>query len=116
MSDWSYIIGQNLLVSASQFSLGSIALSSTYSVINFSKTQEILDNGVSALRKYLYVAIAWLVANCLVMYSQFKYRGVLAAFVFNLVYIVWIVISYQQAFDIAAKQNGLIVRGMFEVD
>lgn len=58
-----------------QAAIGSVEMSSRFSVMNFSKDQDTLQNAADALRSYLYVAFMWTLATVLVMYSQYGYYG-----------------------------------------
>src|SRR5436189_1415940 len=106
-TNWSKIVGTSLLLSATQASIGSIELSSRFSVKNFSKDQETLQNAADALKQYLVVAFVWTLGTVLVMYSQEGKQGALCVLLFNLMYIAWIYISYQNAFRDAALKYKL---------
>jgi hypothetical protein len=109
MSDanWSKIIGESLILAAIQTSLGSIELSSKYSVMNFSKDQDTLNGAMVALREYCLIAILWMVGTCAVLYSQFGWKGFVTGFVANNAVLVWIIISYMKCFKKAAIKYGL---------
>ena len=106
-SDWPKILGQAIFYSSIQAAIGSVEMSSKFSVINFSTSQPVLDNAHSALNGYMLVGGIWALGTCLVLYSQYGMRGVIAGLICNLMYIMWIWISYHQAFRTAAKKYGL---------
>ena len=104
---WAKIIGQAIFYSSIQAAIGSVEMSSKFSVMNFSKDQETLQNAADALRSYMYVAIMWTIATVLVMWSQYQLKGAIIGLVANLCYIGWIYFSYVKAFSITAQKNGL---------
>lgn len=105
--NWPKILGQAIFYSSIQAAIGSVEMSSRFSVMNFSKDQETLQNAADALRSYMFVAIMWTLATVLVMYSQYGCYGILAALVANILYVGWIYFSYINAFNSAAKKYGL---------
>jgi len=107
------MFGQAIFYASIQFSIGSVEMSSKFSVHNFSKTQEILDNAADALRNYMYIAALWTVATMLIMYSQYDIMGVIVGLVANIGCIAWIYFSYIHSFKIAAEKNKLKVPSVF---
>ncbi len=107
-SEWPKILGQAIFYSSIQASIGSVEMSSKFSVMNFSKDQETLQNAADALRSYLYIAALWALATVLVLYSQYGMRGAIAGLLANLGYIVWIYVSYIHSFKVAAEKYGLV--------
>jgi len=101
------VIGQAIFYSSIQASLGSVEMSSRFSVVNFSKDQETLDNAASALKSFMYVAFMWALATVLVLYSSYGTKGAIIGFIANLAYIAWIYLSYINAFHVAALKYGL---------
>jgi fatty acid desaturase len=115
-SDWPKILGQAIFYSSIQASIGSVEMSSKFSVMNFSKDQETLQNAADALRSYLYIAALWALATVLVLWSQYGLRGAIAGLLANLGYIVWIYTSYIHSFKVAAEKYGLIPPYVFFSD
>lgn len=105
--NWPKILGQAIFYSSIQAAIGSVEMSSKFSVMNFSKDQETLQNAADALRSYLYIAAMWTLATILVLYSQYGMSGAIAGFVANLVYVGWIYFSYIHSFKIAANKYKL---------
>ena len=99
---WAKMTGEAILLSSIQVSLASVEMSSKFSVINFCKDQETLQNAADALRNYILVASGWMVGTMLVLYSKYGNAGAIAAFIANMLYILWIHISYVLAFRKAA--------------
>src|SRR3990172_11685321 len=88
--NWPKILGQAIFYSSIQAAIGSVEMSSRFSVMNFSKDQETLQNAADALRSYLYVALMWTFATVLVLYSQYGFSGAIVGFIANMAYIGWI--------------------------
>ncbi|QKF93581.1 hypothetical protein QKU48_gp0123 [Fadolivirus algeromassiliense] len=106
-TNWPKILGQAIFYSSIQAAIGSVEMSSKFSVMNFSKDQETLQNAADALRSYLYIALMWTVATVLVMYSQYGIQGAIAGIVANVVYVGWIYFSYIYSFRVAANKYKL---------
>ena len=100
-------IGEAIIFGSIQFSIGSVEMSSKFSVMNFAKDQETLQNAADSLKNYMYVALAWTIATMLVMYSQYSYPGLIVGFLSNMMYVAWIYFSYVHAFKTAATKYGL---------
>ena len=107
------MLGQAIFYASTQASLGSVAMSSTFSVKNFSKEQEILDNAADALKEYIYIATFWTIAAMLVLFSQYGVLGAVAGFFTNMGYIMWIYCSYIKAFKESATKYKLQVPKVF---
>jgi hypothetical protein len=105
--DYAGILGQGLFLSSISFSIGSVAMSSTFSVINFSTDEVTLQNAANALAQYVLLSVIWTVATMLVMYSQHSWCGALIGFLCNLVITGWIVGMYVHAFRIASRKNNI---------
>jgi hypothetical protein len=105
--NWPKILGQAIFYASIQAAIGSVEMSSRFSVMNFSKDQETLQNAADALRSYIYIAFTWALATILVMYSQFGISGAIAGLIANIMYVGWIYFSYLRAFNVAANKYGL---------
>jgi hypothetical protein len=111
----SYILGKAILFSSFQFAIGSVEMSSKFSVKNFSKDQETLDNAVSALRDYVLIGLFWSLGTCLIFYANYGAKGMLWNLLCNLLIIAWIYFSYLKAFNDAANKYKLVVPSIFDV-
>ncbi len=100
-------IGEAIIFGSIQFSIGSVEMSSKFSVMNFSKDQETLQNAAYALSDYLKIALLWTVGTSLIMYSNFHKLGLYANLIVNAVIVGWIYYSYHICFQKAAEKNGL---------
>jgi hypothetical protein len=88
-------------------------MSSKFSIINFCKDQETLQNAADSLKNYMYVALAWTIATMLVMYSQYGVAGLVVGALSNMAYVGWIYFSYIHAFNKAATKYGLVAPTVF---
>ena len=101
------ILGKAILLASIQASIGSVEMSSKFSVINFSKDQETLQAASNALTGYIFVGIVWTAGAVLISYGQHGIPGLVTALIANLIMMVWIIWSYVFAFECAAKKYGL---------
>lgn len=105
--NYAKMIGESILYASIQFAIGSVEMSSKFSVKNFSKDDETLQNAADALVEYLKIGIMWTIGVTLLVYSNHGFRGLIASLLMNLLIIVWIYCSYLQAFNAASKKYGL---------
>lgn len=110
----SYIVGKSILFASMQFAIGSVEMSSKFSVKNFSTAQEVLDNAVIALRDYLFIGFLWMVGTCLIFYTNYGMKGFWINVGSNMLIMFWIYESYMHAFKAAAEQNKLVIRPVFQ--
>ena len=104
------LLGEAILFSSIQFSIGSVEMSSKFSVKNFSNDQATLQNAADALSDYLKISIVWTIGVVLLLYSKYKFIGLLAGLVSNSIVILWIYLSYMSAFKAACvKTPGLVM-------
>ena len=101
------IIGKAIMLSSIQVAFGSVEMSSRFSVLNFSKDQDILQNAANALSAYIVIGTAWSIGTILVLASSYGKTGLIAGIVCNAIIMAWIVISYRLAFKSAAKKYAL---------
>lgn len=101
------LFGEAILLASIQFSIGSVEMSSKFSVKNFSKDQETLQNAADSLCDYLKIAFVWTVGVSLLLYSKYKWIGLIISIISNAIVTMWIYFSYMSAFrDAAAKIPG----------
>lgn len=101
------IIGEALLYASIVSSIGSVEMSSKFSVMNFSKDQETLQRASDALSSFLIVGLFWSIGNIFILYSKYDMKGLIWGVILNAVAILWIILSYMHAFNVAAKEQGL---------
>ena len=78
-------LSEAILFGSIQFSIGSVEMSSKFSVMNFSKDQETLQNAAYALTDYLKIALLWTIGCSFILYSNFGYIGLSMSIFTNLV-------------------------------
>jgi len=101
------LLSSALFLSSVQFSIGSVLLSSTYSVRNFSKDQDTLNNGCGALKEYETVAFIWMIIVALFLVYSHGLKGLIIGLIFNILVIGWIHWRYCIAFKDACKKHNL---------
>ena len=100
-------LGEAILFASIQFSIGSVEMSSKFSVMNFSKDQETLQNAAYALTDYLKIAVLWCVGTSLIMFSNYSYVGLATNIFINGIIVGWIIYSYHICFLKAAEKYKL---------
>lgn len=103
------MLGEAILFASIQFSIGSVEMSSKFSVKNFCSDQPTLQNAADALSDYLKISIIWTLGVILLLYSKYKIIGAIAGIVSNLIVILWIYYSYMAAFRSAIGKNKTLV-------
>jgi len=108
------LIGKSILFASMQFAIGSVEMSSKFSVKNFSKDQDTLQNAADALSDYLIIGLLWTIGTCLIFYANYKWNGVIINTLINLSIMYWIYWSYVKSFDSACTKYGLQPPIMFK--
>ena len=103
------MLGEAILYGSIQFSVGSVEMSSKFSVKNFSKDQETLQNAADALMDYIKISFIWTLGVTLLLFSKYGWQGAVASVVANAVVVAWIYFSYLDAFKVAVKKNDKLV-------
>jgi len=109
----SEVIGQSILLASMQAAIGSVEMSSKFSVLSFAKDQDTLQRAADALTSYLIIALIWTLGTSMILYSEFGKLGLIYSVITNAVIVGWIFISYWRAFGIAAKRNNLEMPKLF---
>ena len=117
-----YILGKAILMASMQFAIGSVEMSSKFSVKNFSKDQRTLDNAIKALKDYMIIGSLWTLGTSMIFYVNYGLKGLLMNIIANISIMLWIYLSYYTAFnesvDLFKKENPneipLIVRGILD--
>ncbi len=107
------VIGKSILFASMQFAIGSVEMSSKFSVKNFSKDQATLQNAADALSDYMIIAVFWTLGTSLVFFANHGIQGLIANILCNVAIMVWIYASYMVAFRHAAEANRLQMPKMF---
>lgn len=108
------IIGKSILLAGFLVALASVEMSSRFSVLNFAKNDQVLQNAANALSSFLFIGLVWAVGSTAVLYSSYGISGLCAGLVSNGIILAWIYGSYMSAFMRAAKDNGLTPPKMFQ--
>lgn len=108
------IIGKSILLAGFLVALASVEMSSRFSVLNFAKDSQVLQNAANALSSFLFIGIVWAIGSTAVLYSSYGISGLVAGFVSNGIILAWIYGSYMSAFMRAAKENNLDPPKMFK--
>lgn len=101
------LMGNAILLASIQASIGSVEMSSKFSVVNFSKDQRTLQAASDALTGYLLIGTVWMIGAVFISYGEYGCRGLVASLIANIVIMGWIIISYLQAFRIATNSYNL---------
>ena len=97
------VMGNAILLASIQASIGSVEMSSKFSVVNFSKDQRTLQAAADALTGYLLIGTVWMIGSVFISYGEYGCSGLVASLIANTVIMGWIILSYLQAFNIASK-------------
>jgi len=100
-------LGESILLSSISFSIASVELSSKFSVKNFAKDQETLDNAANALSDYMKIGILWAVGCMLVLYAKYGLQGLIYSLIMNAIILYWVYSSYKKCFQFAADKYNL---------
>ena len=101
------LLGEAILLASMQFSIGSVEMSSKFSVRNFSKDQDTLQNAADALSDYLRIGLLWTIGLTILFYAKYDKIGAIICLLSNILIITWIYYSYVLAFDCASKKYNL---------
>lgn len=109
------MLGNSILFASIQASIGSVELSSKFSVVNFSKDQTTLQGASDALTGYMIIAVIWTFGSALISYGQYGKVGLITSVIANLVMVSWIFFSYLHCFKVAADRYGLQFPKLFRM-
>jgi hypothetical protein len=108
------IIGEAILLSSIQVSLGSVIMSSVFSIYSFAKDQVTLQKASDALSNYLVIACIWTFGTALTLFAKYGKQGLVYGILFNALIISWIYFTYRRAFRMVCQSHGLTMPTMFE--
>ena len=104
------MLGEAILYSSIQFSIGSVELSSKFSVKNFSTDQLTLQNAADALMDYIKVSLIWAIGVTLLLFSKYGVIGAITSLISNILVVSWIYFSYIQSFKhVVVRSNGKLI-------
>lgn len=107
------VVGKAILFASMQFAIGSVEMSSKFSVKNFSKDQATLQNAADALTDYIIIGFVWTLGTCFILFANYGIKGLVANLVANIVIMGWIYMSYINAFRQAVETYKLKMPSMF---
>lgn len=118
-----YILGKAILMASMQFAIGSVEMSSKFSVKNFARDQRTLDNAIKALKDYMIIGTLWTIGTSMIFYVNYDVKGLVMNIMANASIMLWIYLSYYSAFREAVQmfnqenpsQTPLQVKGIFEL-
>ena len=106
-NEYAILFGEAILLASMQFSIGSVEMSSKFSVKNFSKDQETLQNAADALTDYLRIGILWTIGLSVLFYAKYAVEGFAMILITNILIMSWIYYSYINCFNHAALKYNL---------
>lgn len=110
------MLGNSILLASIQASIGSVEMSSKFSVVNFSTDQATLQAAADALTGYLLIALVWTIGSAMISFGQYSYPGLVTSIVANAVLVGWIYFSYLQAFRVVIQRRPeLVFPKLFEI-
>lgn len=99
------MLGNSILLASIQASIGSVEMSSKFSVVNFSTDQSTLQAAADALTGYLIIALVWTIGSAMISFGQYSYAGLVTSIAANAVLVGWIYFSYLQAFRVVVQKR-----------
>uniref|UniRef100_A0A6C0KSI5 Uncharacterized protein n=1 Tax=viral metagenome TaxID=1070528 RepID=A0A6C0KSI5_9ZZZZ len=101
------ITGKAILFASMQFAIGSVEMSSKFSVKNFSKDQTTLQHAADALSDYIFIGVVWTLGTCMMFWGNYGMKGAIINFIANFIIMAWIMTSYKGAFEYACVTGNL---------
>lgn len=111
---WAGIIGFSIMLASLQFSIGSVEMSSKFSIASFAKDQDTLQRAADALRLYFWVACIWTLSCGLVLFGAYGWWGAIFGVVANVLIMLWICGSYIHSFRDASRRHNLKMPTIFK--
>jgi hypothetical protein len=107
------IMGKAILFASMQFAIGSVEMSSKFSVKNFSKDQTTIQHAADALSDYIFIGVVWTLGTCMMFYGNYGMTGATVNLIANFIIMAWIIASYKRAFEYACNTGNLEYPKMF---
>jgi hypothetical protein len=107
------VLGKAILLGALQSSIGSVELSSTYSINNFSKDQATLQRGADSLSAYIVIGTLWTIGCMAILGAQYSWEGALFAFGINAAMMLWLICRYIRTFQQVVEREKLQMPTLF---
>ena len=106
-------MGKAILFASMHFAIGSVEMSSKFSVKNFSKDQVTLQHAADALSDYIFIGVVWTIGTCMMFWGSYGMKGAIINLLANMIIMSWIIISYKRSFEYACITGGLDMPTMF---
>ena len=107
------MLAEAIMYSSIQFAIASVEMSSSFSVKNFAKDQETLNNAKEALFNYMKIGMYWTMGNVFLLYCKYGTMGAVAGFLSNFAIIMWMSYNYHKAFRFAVNKYNLVMPKFF---
>jgi hypothetical protein len=107
------IMGKAILFASMQFAIGSVEMSSKFSVKNFSKDQVTLQHAADALSDYIFIGVVWTLGTGMMFWGNYGMRGAIINLIANMIIMAWIIQSYKGSFEYACNAEKLEMPIMF---
>ena len=107
------IMGKAILFASMQFAIGSVEMSSKFSVKNFSKDQVTLQHAADALSDYIFIGVVWSLGTCMMFWGSYGMKGAVVNLIANFIIMAWIISSYKRSFRYACDVCNLEMPEMF---
>ena len=107
------MIGKGMLLGSILLAIGSVEMSSKFSVLSFAKDQDTLQRAADALTSYIVIGLFWAIGSSMVLYGSYGRLGMISGIASNLFIMIWIIGSYLHAFKKAADRFNLQYPKMF---
>jgi hypothetical protein len=101
------ILGKAILLASIQSALGSIEMSSKFTLLSISKDEDDLQKVADALSSYILLGIFWTIGSVAILYSNYGLTGFWAALITNLIILCWIIYYYISAIGRACKKHNM---------
>ena len=110
----SKIYGKSIFLASVQVALASIEMPGRFHIIISTTDQETLQNAGNALSTYLITGLIWTAGCMALMYSAYGRKGLISAFLCNILVMFWIYVGYMSTFRKVSKKYGLKTPKLFE--
>lgn len=107
------VVGKSILLAGFLVSLGSVEMSSRFSVMNFSKDSDTLQRAADALSAFIVIGTLWSIGSTAVLYASYNWVGFWSGIISNGMILAWIYFSYMEAFRKASVRYNLEMPQMF---
>lgn len=108
------VVGKSILLAGFLVALGSVEMSSRFSVMNFSKDEDTLQRAADALSAFMVIGGVWSIGSTAVLYASYRWVGFWSGIFSNGIILSWIYFSYYRAFERASEKYDLPMPKLFQ--